>query len=156
MDPTSGRFDIWDDETNYWVLWAKVSGTPDDCYAEWAIQVDPDTISPSGPGLEDVTVDRRDITISVRDHAAIDGDRIDLFVNGGKVLSNYTLTSSPHGVDVKLNSGENTVQVTALNEGSASPNTVEVSVNHVVSGYAIQVSTGLLKGQSESFKITAP
>lgn len=156
VDPTSGRFDVWDDQTNYWVLWAKKADTPDDCYVESAIQVDPDTISPPGPGFGDVTVSQRDITISVRDHASIDGDRIDLFVNGAKVLSNYTLTSSPYGVAVTLNSGENTVMVTALNEGSSSPNTVAVSVNHVVSGNPVQVSSGLSTGQSESFKIHAP
>jgi hypothetical protein len=156
VDPTSGEFDVWDDQTNYWVLWAKAANTPDDCYVEAAIQVDPDAISPPGPGLGDVTVSQRDITISVRDHASIDGDRIDLFVNGAKVLSDYTLTSSSHSVAVTLNSGENSVMVTALNEGSSSPNTVEVSVSHVVSGNPVQVSTGLLTGQSEGFKIHAP
>ncbi len=156
LDPNSGTFDVWDDNKNYWVLWAKADGMPDDCFAEKAIQVDPDSITPPGTGLKDVDVDRRDITISVRDHASIDGDRIDLFVNGQKVLSNYTLTSSPYGVPVKLRSGDNEVTVTALNEGSSSPNTVEVSVSNVVRGSSVQVSTGLLTGQSEIFTIRAP
>lgn len=154
VTPPSGTFDVWDNDTNYWVLWA--SSGDSNCYAEQAIQVDPDSISPSGSGLSDVDVDRRDVTISVRDHASVDGDRIDLFVNGNKVLSNYTLTSSSYGVAVKLNSGENSVEVVALNEGSSSPNTVEVSVSNVVKGNPVQVSTGLKTGQSETFKIVAP
>ena len=121
-----------------------------------AIQVDPDTIGPPGGDLTDVNVSQRDITISVRDNAAIDGDIIDLTVNGVKVLSNYTLTSSPYPVAVTLNSGQNTVVVTALNEGSRSPNTVEVRVSHVTSGNAVQVSRGLHTGESVSFNIHAP
>jgi hypothetical protein len=155
VNPQSGTFDVWDDEANYWVLWAKVNETPDDCYAEKAIHVDPDSIG-SPTGFSDVTVSQRDIQISVRDNAAIDGDRIDLFVNGVKVLSNYTLTSSPYPVAVTLNSGENTVKVTALNEGKDSPNTVEVRVSHVTSGAAVQVSQGLRTGESASFTIHAP
>jgi hypothetical protein len=156
VDPVRGRFDVWDDDANYWVLWTKVAGTADDCYLEEAILVDPDAISGPGQALSDVTVSQRDVTISVRDNASIDGDRIDLYVNGAKVLSSYTLTSSAYGVNVKLNEGENEVTVVALNEGSSSPNTVEVSISHVVQGNAVQVSQGLATGQSASFKIVAP
>ena len=156
VDPVRGRFDVWDDQTNYWVLWTKVWGTAADCYAEQAILVDPDSITPAGPGLTDVTVSQRAITISVRDHQSIDGDIIDLYLNGNKILSSYTLTSTAHGVNVKLNSGENEVTVVALNEGASSPNTVEVSISHVVQGDSVQISVGMKTGQSASFKIIAP
>jgi len=92
----------------------------------------------------------------VRDNAAIDGDIIDLYLNGEKILSNYTLTSSAYGVSVKLKSGENQVTVVALNEGDSSPNTVEVSISHVTQGESVQVSQGLSTGQSASFKVIAP
>ena len=156
VDPVRGRYDVWDDQTNYWVLWTKVSGMADDCYAEKAILVDPDSISPAGQGLSDVTVSQREITISVRDNASIDGDVIDLYLNGEKILSSYTLTSSAYGVRVILRSGENEVVVVAKNEGDSSPNTVEVSVSHVVKGDSVQVSQGLKTGQRASFKIIAP
>ena len=156
VDPVAGRFDVWDDNTNYWVLWTKVAGTADDCYLEEAIRVDPDAITPAGTGLKDVTVSQQNITISVRDNAAIDGDRVDLFLNGEKILSNYTLTSSAYGVNVKLKSGENQVTVVALNEGDSSPNTVEVSISHVTKGDSVQVSQGLKTGQSASFMVVAP
>ena len=97
VDPRNGTFDVWDDEASYWVLWVKVHDTPDDCYADQAIHVDPDAIG-SPTGLSDVTVSQRNIEISVRDNAAIDGDRIDLKVNGVKLISDYTLTSSPYSV----------------------------------------------------------
>jgi hypothetical protein len=59
-------------------------------------------------------------------------------------------------VSVKLNSGENTVTVVALNEGDSPPNTVEVTVSNVVQGDSVQVSQGLATGQSASFTIFAP
>jgi hypothetical protein len=96
------------------------------------------------------------IEISVRDNASVDGDRIDLFVNGKKVMGDVQLTSSPQTVRVKLNSGENTIQVTALNEGTHSPNTVEVRISNVTQGSAVQISAGLKTGQSSSFKVHAP
>ena len=155
VDPNSGSFDVWESEETYWVLWAKVSGTPDDCYVEQAIQVDPDSIG-SPTGFSDVTVNDNVIEISVRDNASVDGDRIDLFVNGKKVMGDVLLTSSPQTVRVKLNSGENTIQVTALNEGTHSPNTVEVSITNVTEGNAVQISSGLKTGQSTSFNVYAP
>ena len=155
VDPNSGQFDVWESDATYWVLWAKVNGTPDDCYVEEAIHVDPDGIG-SPTGFSDVTVSQTEVQISVRDNAAIDGDRIDLYVNDVKVMSDVTLTSSPHTVSVKLNSGENVVKVTALNEGDQSPNTVEVSISHVTQGTAVQISSGLSAGASASFKVIAP
>jgi hypothetical protein len=155
VDPNSGSFDVWESEETYWVLWAKVNDTPDDCYTEKAIQVDPDSIG-SPTGFSDVTVNDNVIEISVRDNASVDGDRIDLFVNGNKVMGDVQLTSSPQTVRVKLNSGENTVQVTALNEGTHSPNTVEVRISNVTQGSAVQISAGLKTGQSSSFKVHAP
>ncbi len=151
-DPRTGSFPIWDDSIDWWVLTAINS-----CgFTEKAIHVNPDSITPPGAGFGDVDVDRRDITISVRDNALIDGDRIDLFVNGIKVLNNYTLTSSSYGVRVTLNTGQNIVTVTALNEGTSSPNTVEVSISNVTRGNPVQVSGGLSTGQSASFSIYAP
>jgi len=44
VDPHSGTFDVWDSEAKFWVLWAKINGTPDDCYAEQTIWVDPSTL----------------------------------------------------------------------------------------------------------------
>ena len=155
VDPNSGSFDVWESDETYWVLWAKVNDTPDDCYVEQAIQVDPDSIG-SPTGFSDVTVDKNAIEISVRDNASVDGDRIDLFVNGNKVMGDVQLTSSPQTVRVKLNSGENTIQVTALNEGTHSPNTVEVRISNVTQGSAVQISAGLKTGESSSFKVHAP
>lgn len=44
VDPHSGTFDVWDSKAKYWVLWAKTNGTPDDCYTEQTIWVDPETV----------------------------------------------------------------------------------------------------------------
>jgi len=126
-------------------------GNPDDVPV---IQPPPPPTPKSGIG--DVSVSQRNITISIRDSAEIDGDRITIKVNGVVVLENYTITGSYKNVNVLLNPGENVVTVKALNEGSMSPNTVEVKVSHVVYGNPIQVSGGLYTNQVETFTIYSP
>jgi hypothetical protein len=46
VDPQSGTFLVWDDKPNYWILWAKFSGTPDECYTERGLYVTP-LVAPS-------------------------------------------------------------------------------------------------------------
>ena len=47
VDPRSGTFEVWDTEVQYWALWAKVDNTPDDCYGERILQIDPDSVNQS-------------------------------------------------------------------------------------------------------------
>ena len=101
-------------------------------------------------------VGQKTITVSVRDNATVDGDRIDLFVNGNKVLDNYMLAGTAYSFVVSLNSGPNIVKVTALNLGLIVPNTVEVAISNVSSGRSVQISEGLDIGESASFTILAP
>lgn len=101
-------------------------------------------------------VGQKTIMISVRDNGAVDGDRIDVFVNEIKVLNNHTLAGTAYSFPVSLNSGANVVKVTALNEGPSPPNTVEVAISDVLNGRSTQISQGLKTGQSASFTILAP
>jgi len=113
------------------------------------------TPPPQLRNLSNVSVNSREIVISVWDNASIDGDRIRLTLNNTVLLGDYTLTGSPYKIPVTLNAGANTLIVTALNVGSQSPNTVTVKISNVTSGSSEQTAAGLLAGASQMI-ITAP
>ena len=101
-------------------------------------------------------VSQVDIVISVRDDKNVDGDIIDLEINGELLLSDFRLDGSAHQLNVVLEPGENNVTITAKNQGDVGPNTAEVSVSNVIRGDPIQISSGLDTGETESFTIWAP
>ena len=105
-------------------------------------------------GLSDVTVSARHITITLTDDGAlVDGDRVDVFLNGVKVIDNHTLVGGAGTVfALDLLSGSNELRVTALNEGTSPPNTAQLTISDVTAGQAVQ-SWRLLEGQSGSLVI---
>jgi len=107
-------------------------------------------------GLSDVTVSQRNITLTVWDHQVIDGDIIDLIVNGTYLLTNHTLVGPPGTtVNATLNSGNNTIIVHADNTGWTGPNTAALEISHVTTGEPSQVwSVGL--NEDASLVISAP
>jgi hypothetical protein len=107
-------------------------------------------------GLSDVTVSQRDITLAVWDHQLIDGDQIDLIVNGTYILSDHVLTRRPGtSANVTLNQGRNTVIVHADNVGSQQPNTATLEISNVTSGQSVQ-QWSVHMGQDASLVISAP
>ncbi len=108
-------------------------------------------------GLEDIRVSQRNIALDLKDNGnVVDGDRIQVSLNGEIALEDYTLTGEGTIMSVDLKRGSNQVVILALNEGYSSPNTVEVAISHVVEGPSVQVSDGLLTGESAEFTIRAP
>lgn len=105
--------------------------------------------------LEDVTVSQREITINFRDKGLVDGDRIKLTVNDQILLEDYTLSERYYWVKISLNKGENTVLITALNEGDDPPNSVEIHLSHVVEGLSTQEAHAF-QGIHSKLIITAP
>ena len=105
-------------------------------------------------GLSDVIVDSRDITITVFDHGRIDGDQIDLIINGDYVLENFVLDGPPgFPVDIRLRSGRNSIVVHADNEGIFAPNTATIIVSNVIAGEPEQIwKLGL--GEDATFGIS--
>ena len=107
-------------------------------------------------GLTDVTVDSNEIDLTVTDHQIVDGDRIDLIVNGSYILTNHTLLGPPGTtVGVTLNSGTNTVVVHANNMGTYTPNTAQLEITNVTVGDGVQY-WGLQTGEDASLTISAP
>jgi len=108
-------------------------------------------------GLSDVTVNARHISITlIDDGSLVDGDRVDVFLNGVKVIDNHTLAGGAGTVfSLDLLSGSNELRVTALNEGTSSPNTAQLRLSNVTVGAPVQ-SWRLLTGESGSLKISSP
>jgi len=74
------------------------------------------------------------------DQGLQDGDKIKLTINGKLVLYSYELKSTKKVIPVTLNSGENTIVITALNEGSVFPNTVSLSLRSEKVNYELVTS----------------
>ena len=110
----------------------------------------------SNSGLTDVTVNTRHISITLTDDGSlVDGDRVDVFLNGVKVIDNHTLVGGAGTVFfLDLLSGSNELRVMALNEGTSSPNTAQLRISNVTVGAAVQ-SWRLLAGESGSLVIYA-
>ncbi|MDO9260420.1 MAG: hypothetical protein Q7U08_00565 [Flavobacteriaceae bacterium] len=68
------------------------------------------------------------VKIECRDHSAIDGDRIRIFLNGKVVSSNLTLEGNYFFVYINLELGYNRIDFQALNQGFSGPNTAELKV----------------------------
>ena len=105
--------------------------------------------------LTDVTVDRRDVTITVWDHGAEDGDIISIYLNGKVLKSNLKLTKKKQSFQVKLSGGQNRFEVEAVNEGSTPPNTATVEISNVTKGKSSQVYERKT-GQRANMNLTAP
>ncbi len=110
----------------------------------------------SNSGLTDVTVSSRHISITlIDDGSLVDGDRVDVFLNGAKVIDNHTLAGGDGTVfSLDLLAGSNELRVAALNEGTSSPNTAQLRISDVTVGAAVQ-SWRLLTGESGRLVIYA-
>lgn len=105
--------------------------------------------------LTDVEVDSRRITIRVNDNEEVDGDRIDLFVNGARVLSDHYLSGGGTSREITLQRGPNIVQIVSTDDGDSAPNTSQLTLSNVVSGSSVQ-QWQLYRGESATLQIRAP
>jgi len=111
-------------------------------------------------GLSDVTVDQTDITLTVFDNTVVDGDTIDLILNGVTLLNDYDLLGPPGlTLPVTLNSGNNNLVVFAVDEGGDPPgsnqNTAALQISNVISGNPDQ-NWQLSTGETATLTISAP
>jgi hypothetical protein len=148
-NPQQGSWAVYNPSDN-WTLWA----ANDVAWVERSMQVGPD--KEVGSTLQNVTVDRTNITLTYRDPQLVDADQIGVDVNGARVLDGYVVTGRHVSFPVVLQSGANTVTVHAQNAGVTPPLVVEVTISNVTSGPSVQLSKGLNTGESQSFTITAP
>lgn len=68
------------------------------------------------------------VNVYCRDFAAIDGDRISIFVNGVEEVRDIFLVGEFTGFRITLKPGFNSIEFLALNQGESGPNTAEFQV----------------------------
>ncbi len=148
-NPQQGSWPVYN-ESNSWTLWA----ANDQVWVEehMNVQADKDV----GSSLQNVAVGSTTISLTLRDPQFVDGDIINVDVNGVRVIDRYTTQGRHVTFPITLNSGSNTIAVNAQSEGVTSPMVAEVTLSNVTSGPAVQITRGLTKGVTESFTVTAP
>lgn len=70
----------------------------------------------------------KSVKISWRDSQVVDGDRVDIMVNGEVVVHNVTLLAQYHSIIINLEKGFTKVEIKALNMGESGPNTADFKV----------------------------
>ncbi len=78
--------------------------------------------------LGNVVTKGRFVEVYCRDHQYIDGDKVQIFVNGEMVAASVNLHAGYQPILVTLQDGFNSIQFVALNQGSSGPNTAELRV----------------------------
>ncbi|MDR5590229.1 hypothetical protein [Christiangramia sp. SM2212] len=78
--------------------------------------------------LGSVVTQGRFVEVYCRDHQYIDGDKVQIFVNGELVARSVSLTAGFTPILVNLQDGFNSIEFVALNQGSSGPNTAELRV----------------------------
>jgi len=106
-----------------------------------------------------LTVKSNTLKICLWDWSVVDGNVIDLLVNGKKLLSNYELTANQKCIDVKLPDGESWIGIIAINEGynpPASPvlNSLTESVRRRSTFWATSASPAGTKSTCASSRTT--
>lgn len=98
-----------------------------------------------------VFVTNKKVILVIYDAGKVDDDRISLTINGEEILTNYSIDSAKKEIKITLEKGKSVIEVTALNEGTSSPNTVKVEIKD---GYkTISTRTSLKTGEKASLTI---
>lgn len=109
-------------------------------------------------GFSDIGISGFNLGYVLTDFGIEDGDLIDVDIQqfGRRIggLTGHFLTNAGTSFDVNLRPGVATLVVTALNEGTASPNTAAVTVGNVVRGDGNQ-TFNLNTGQTATLRIEA-
>ena len=150
-NPQQGNFPIYGEpSSNQWVLWA----ANDVSWVEQNLIVSHD--SDVGTTLSDISVNTNTITLSLRDPQLQDGDVVNIDLNGVRVLDRFPTSGRHVSFPLALQSGPNTLAVTVQNQGVSGPMVAELSFSNVVGGSSVQMTSALLKDQTQSMTIYAP
>jgi len=123
---------------DYTTPFGSTPGTTTKGTTQQGATTEPNTQSTSSGGLSDVVVSSQTITVSVWDHGTVDGDIVNITLNGTSVAGGVTLAASPRTFTLNLNPGRNSISIYAVNEGTVAPNTASIKISHVTSGKAEQ------------------
>ncbi|MFQ5902326.1 MAG: hypothetical protein ACE5JO_01420, partial [Candidatus Binatia bacterium] len=107
-------------------------------------------------GEPDVTVDQRNITLNVRDNQNVDGDTIDIILNGILEADDLVLTGSAQNVAVRLCCDLNDLTIRAVSCGPGQPNnpcTVELTITPIPISGQVNCCFPIPEGDSHSLII---
>jgi hypothetical protein len=152
-NPATGRWPVWGTDPNAvpteWSIWA----TNDAAWVDQWLKIEYDT--DRGSSFQPVTVNNRNVTLSLRDPQYVDGDTVELRVNG-QSFGSYVLDGRAISFPLVLVAGQNTIEVVCTSTGAVPNAIVEASLSNVSSGAATQVSRALQPGQADNLIVTAP
>lgn len=87
------------------------------------------------------------MSIECRDHESVDGDRVQIAVNGILVEPNFSLQGYYKGINADLVPGKNVIEFIALNQGLSGPNTAKFRViaddGHIITSQEWNLLTGV-------------
>ncbi len=79
--------------------------------------------------VNQIAVDDRDVKIRIYDNGVVDGDEIQITLNGTVLIEKHTLTKEGKVYNIKVeDSSSNLLEIKTLNEGIYSPNTANIEV----------------------------
>ena len=152
-NPATGRWPVWGDNRssvpNEWAIWA----ANDTAWVDQWMRIEFDT--DRGSSFQPVSVNSRNVTLSLRDPQYVDGDAVELRVNG-QSFGNYVLDGRAISFPLVLVAGQNTIEIVCTNAGAVPPAIVELTLSNVSAGNTTQVSRALQAGQSDTLIVTAP
>ncbi len=152
-NPATGRWPVWGSDPrsvpNEWSIWAGNDSAWTDAWLK--IEFDTDR----GSAFQPVTVNSRNVTLSLRDPQYVDGDTVELRVNG-QSFGNFVMDGRAISFPLVLVAGQNTIDIVSTNAGSMPNTIVEATLSNVSSGPTTQVSRALQPGQSDRIVVTAP
>jgi hypothetical protein len=109
----------------------------------------------STAGLTDLAISGTTLSTIFRDFGLEDGDVIEITIQQlGRVLFTQTLTLTNAGTAIETNMrrGVGVVNIKALNEGFASPNTAEITIDNVTDGDSVQ-QYSLRTGENATLRV---
>ena len=152
-NPATGRWPVWGTDPNTvpqeWSIWA----SNDVAWVDQWMRIEFDT--DRGSAFQPVSVNSRNVTLSLRDPQYVDGDAVELRVNG-QSFGNYVLDGRSISFPLVLVAGQNTIEIVCTNAGAVPPAIVELTLSNVSAGNSTQVSRALQAGQSDTLIVTAP
>jgi len=152
-NPATGRWPVWGTDPNAvpteWSIWA----TNDVAWVDQWMKIEFDT--DRGSAFQPVTVNSRNVTLSLRDPQYVDGDSVELRVNG-QSFGNYLLDGRAISFPLVLVAGQNKIDIICTGTGAVPNAVVEASLSNVSSGPMTQVSRTMQPGQGDTLIVNAP
>jgi hypothetical protein len=90
-----------------------------------------------------ITVHSQNLQICARDFSVIDGDKIDLVINGTTYLTDYTISGTDRCFNVTLPKGNNWIGIIAKDEGSIPPCTPGITINDGISSQDFEIRSNV-------------